>query len=155
MILERSPVQPTIKVADFQRDFEAIQMIRSRVFQLEQGVDPALEFDGLDADAVHFLAYVADNAIGTSRIRFIAPHTAKMERLAVLPALRKYGVGRKIVQTVLEFLANKNITTVNIHAQSAVVGFYQKLGFVPEGEEFEEAGIVHIKMSYTFLESLG
>lgn len=150
MILERSPVQPTIKVADFQRDFEAIQMIRTRVFQIEQGVDAALEFDGLDADAVHFLAYIGQDAVGTSRIRFIAQQRAKMERLAVLPELRKYGVGRKIVESVLEFLANKNITSLQIHAQTAVVGFYQKLGFATEGEEFEEAGIPHIKMSYTF-----
>ncbi|MBN8562764.1 MULTISPECIES: GNAT family N-acetyltransferase [Leptolyngbya] len=150
MILERSPAQPTIKVADFRRDFEAIQSIRIRVFQIEQGVDAALEFDGLDADAVHFLAWVGQDAVGTSRIRFLSPQTAKMERLAVLPELRKYGVGRKIVETVLEFLANKNIATVQIHAQSAVVEFYRKLGFISEGEEFEEAGIPHIKMSYTF-----
>jgi len=149
-MLERSPVQPTIKVANFQHDFEAIQMIRTRVFQIEQGVDAALEFDGLDANATHFLAYMGQDAVGTCRIRFITPQRAKMERLAVLPESRKYGIGRKIVETVLEFLANKNITSLQIHAQTAVVGFYQKLGFTTQGEEFEEAGIPHIKMSYTF-----
>ncbi|MCU0550797.1 MAG: GNAT family N-acetyltransferase [Leptolyngbya sp. Prado105] len=150
MILDPSPVQPKIKVADFQHDFEAIQRIRRRVFQIEQGVDAALEFDGLDADAVHFLAYVGQNAVGTSRIRFLNDYVVKMERLAVLPELRNYGVGRKIVETVLEFLTDKNITQVKIHAQTAVVGFYQNLGFITEGEEFEEAGIRHIKMSYIF-----
>jgi predicted GNAT family N-acyltransferase len=150
MILDPSPTQPTIKVADFDRDFEAIAMIRTQVFQLEQGVDPALEFDGLDAEAIHFLAYVGQNPVGTSRIRSISPQQAKMERLAVLPELRKYGVGRKIVEAVLEFLAGKDIKVVHIHAQTQVIGFYQKLGFIAQGEEFEEAGIPHIKMSYTF-----
>lgn len=150
MTLDRSLSQPTVKIADFQRDFEAIRMIRTHVFQIEQGVDAALEFDGLDADAIHFLAYVGSVAVGTSRIRLISPNQAKMERLAVLPESRKYGIGRKIVETVLDFLAEKKTKTLQIHAQTAVVGFYQKLGFTPEGEEFEEAGILHIKMSYIF-----
>ncbi len=150
MILDRSSISFSIKVADFDRDFAAISAIRMQVFQVEQGVDAALEFDGQDAAATHFLAFVRDEAVGTARIRFLDSQTAKLERLAVLPNLRKHGVGRKIVETVLEFLANENIPDLRIHAQITVVAFYQKLGFVTEGEAFDEAGISHIKMNYNF-----
>jgi|GEM_PF-2693575 len=34
-----------IKVADLPKEFPAIAAIRKSVFQQEQGVDPALEFD--------------------------------------------------------------------------------------------------------------
>ncbi|HTL88867.1 MAG TPA: GNAT family N-acetyltransferase [Leptolyngbya sp.] len=150
MTLDQSPIHALIKVAQFDRDFEQIAAIRASVFQIEQGVDPALEFDGQDEAATHFLAYKGESAIGTARIRFLSDQTAKLERLAVLPNFRKDGVGRKIVETVLEFLANKNIADLRIHAQIPVVAFYQKLGFVAEGETFEEAGIPHIKMRYKF-----
>jgi predicted GNAT family N-acyltransferase len=33
-----------------------------------------------------------------------------------------------------------------IHSQEYIKSFYQKLGFVEEGEIFEEAGIPHVKM---------
>ncbi|MBW4527860.1 MAG: GNAT family N-acetyltransferase [Phormidium tanganyikae FI6-MK23] len=150
MIVDSSPIHFSIKVADFERDLSDIFAIRTRVFQDEQGVDPAMEFDGLDQTATHFLAYDEETAIGTARIRFLDAHTAKLERVAVLANLRKHGVGRKIVETALEFLANKNISDLRIHAQISVVAFYQKLGFVTEGEGFEEAGIPHIKMNYKF-----
>lgn len=136
-----------VKVADFTRDRDAISMIRSQVFQIEQGVDAALEFDGLDDQAVHFLAYLITQPVGTLRIRLIDQNTAKLERLAVLSQFRNDGIGKKLMQTALEFLFDKNITDVRIHAQEAVIRFYEKLGFVSEGERFEEAGIVHRKMS--------
>lgn len=150
MVIDASPIHFSIKVAEFDRDFQDIVAIRTRVFQAEQGVDPALEFDGLDQTATHFLAYDGESAIGTARVRLIDAQTAKLERVAVLPERRKYGIGRKIVQTALEFLADKNISDVRIHAQISVVAFYQKLGFVAQGEAFEEAGIPHIKMNYKF-----
>ncbi len=137
----------TVRVADFTDDRAAISMIRSTVFQIEQGVDAALEFDGLDDRAVHFLAYLNTQPVGTLRIRLIDQTTAKLERLAVLSQFRKYGIGKKLMETALEFLSNKEISDVRIHAQEAVKEFYQKLGFVAEGERFEEAGIVHRKMS--------
>jgi len=150
MIVDSSPVHFSIKVADFDLNFQEIVAIRTSVFQDEQGVDRDLEFDGLDETATHFLAYEGDHAIGTARVRFLDSHTAKLERVAVLADRRKYGIGRKIVETALEFLANKNISDLRIHAQISVVAFYQKLGFVTQGEPFDEAGIPHIKMSYKF-----
>ncbi|MEP0916805.1 GNAT family N-acetyltransferase [Leptolyngbya sp. DQ-M1] len=139
-----------IKVASFERDYSDIVAIRTRVFQEEQGVDAALEFDGRDQAATHFLAYWGERAIATARIRFLYARTAKLERLAVLATFRNQGIGRKTVETALEFLADKNISDLRIHAQTSVVAFYQQLGFVTEGEEFEEAGILHIKMNYKF-----
>jgi predicted GNAT family N-acyltransferase len=35
---------------------------------------------------------------------------------------------------------------VLLHAQRSAEGFYSRLGFTPQGESFEEAGITHIEM---------
>jgi predicted GNAT family N-acyltransferase len=35
---------------------------------------------------------------------------------------------------------------VGLHAQITAFGFYRRAGFVPHGERFEEAGIVHQEM---------
>ena len=37
-----------------------------------------------------------------------------------------------------------------MHAQSEVLPFYEKMGFVKTGNEFEEAGIMHFKMSLNY-----
>ncbi len=135
-----------IKVADFLTDFSDIQHIRYLVFQVEQGVTAALEFDGKDADACHLLAYRDGQAVGTTRIRWLDDHTAKIERVAVLKSARGAGIGKALMLEALQCLINANIPVVQIHAQEAVRDFYQRLGFEPEGEIFVEAGIPHVKM---------
>lgn len=72
--------------------------------------------------------------------------TAKIERLAVLPVGRGYGVGKKIMEKALEAIASQNIPEVVVNAQEYIKGLYQQLGFQEEGEVFEEAGIRHVKM---------
>ncbi|PHJ67555.1 acetyltransferase [Nostoc linckia z18] len=135
-----------IKVAKIPEEFPAIAAIRKSVFQEEQGVDPALEFDGKDEISEHLLAYLDDKAVGTTRIRYLDDQTVKIERLAVLSTARGQGIGKKIMENALSFIASKNIREVVIHSQEYIKSFYQKLGFVEEGEIFEEAGIAHIKM---------
>ncbi|MEH2363253.1 GNAT family N-acetyltransferase [Nostoc sp.] len=135
-----------IKVAELPQEFPGIQAIRIAVFQEEQGVDAALEFDGKDAISEHLIAYLNGEVVGTTRIRYLDDQTAKIERLAVLPIARGQGIGKKIMIKALEVIANKNIPEVVIYAQQYVKDLYKKLDFVEEGEIFEEASIPHVKM---------
>jgi len=136
----------TLKVVDYREKLSDIQLIRIQVFQVEQGVDPALEFDGLDESAEHLLAYLDNQPVGTTRIRYLDHQTAKIERLAVLSTARGQGIGKKLMEKALDVLAQKDIQKVMIHAQEYVKDLYYKLGFEEVGESFEEAGISHIKM---------
>ncbi|MEH2393443.1 MAG: GNAT family N-acetyltransferase [Nostoc sp.] len=139
-----------IRVADLPEEFPAIQAIRISVFQQEQGVDPALEFDGKDDISDHLIAYLDGEAVGTTRIRYLDEKTAKIERLAVLSIARGQGIGKKIMVEALQVIASKNIPEVLIHAQEYVKSLYQKLDFVEEGKIFQEAGIAHVIMRKKF-----
>ncbi|MEH2208759.1 MAG: GNAT family N-acetyltransferase [Nostoc sp.] len=139
-----------IKIAELPKDFTAIKAIRKSVFQEEQGVDPALEFDGKDEISDHLIAYLNMEVVGTTRIRYLDDKTAKIERLAVLSTVRGQGIGKKIMENALQVIANQNITEVVIHAQEYVKDLYKKLDFVEEGEIFEEANILHVKMRKRF-----
>ena len=136
-----------IKTVNYQDEIVAIEQIRVKVFQEEQKVASELEFDGLDDLATQLLAYIDDKAVGTARIREIDRHTAKIERLAVLPSVRKQGIGKQLMQTALEIIARQNKTVAIVHAQTYIVQLYKNLGFKTVGEEFSEAGIAHVKMS--------
>lgn len=136
-----------IKQVNYFEEIEPIQMIRCLVFQDEQGVEAKLEFDGLDESAVHLLAYLDGEPVGTARIRQLDPQTAKIERLAVLCMVRGFGIGTKLIETALELISrNKNYLKVVVNAQEYIKNLYEKLGFKIIGEPFDEAGIRHIKM---------
>jgi predicted GNAT family N-acyltransferase len=123
--------------------------LRETVFCGEQGVDPALEWDGLDDRAVHFLLWEDDTAMATARVRRY--HGAlKIERVAVYREHRGRGVGRMLMDYivyVLRRLTESEPARVILHAQTAVEDFYRRLGFVPEGNVFVEAGIPHVAMT--------
>ncbi len=140
-----------IKIVELPEEFAAIKAIRIAVFQKEQGVATALEFDGKDEICQHLIAYLKQEAVGTARIRYLDNKTAKVERLAVLSTARGNGIGQQIMEKALEVIASKNIPEVVIHAQEYIKALYKKMGFVQEGEIFIEAGIAHIKMKKILL----
>jgi len=136
----------TIKTAELAEEFSAIRAIRCSVFQEEQGVEPGLDFDGQDEKCEQLIAYLDEVPVGTARVRDLDSKTVKVERLAVLSTARGYGIGKKIMEKAIEVAAKKEIQEVLIHAQEYIKGLYQQLSFQQEGESFEEAGILHVKM---------
>lgn len=125
---------------------EVIKAIRHQVFEVEQNVDPALEFDGKDEAAHHLLAYLNSEPVGTLRIRYLDPHQAKIERLAVLASARGLGIGQQLMEKALEFIALTSVQKVTVNAQEYITKLYLNLGFEIVGKPFDEAGIPHIKM---------
>lgn len=135
-----------IKIVSYSEEQQILESIRKQVFQEEQNVPFELEFDGQDKTAEHFLAYWQGKAIGTARLRFLEPQTAKIERLAVLKEARGQNIGMQLMQAVLERARQRQAEQATINAQLYIKGLYLKLGFEPVGEQFAEAGIPHLKM---------
>jgi ElaA protein len=121
--------------------------IRRAVFIEEQGVDEELEIDGEDPNCVHFLGELNGQPIATLRIKTIGP-TVKIQRVAVLKDYRDgYGVGRGIMEAALNWARDSGYEQAILGAQVTVIGFYEKLGFVTYGDQYEEAYIMHQDMS--------
>ena len=137
--------QPDFHVApaDWQRDADDLTAVREDVFIREQGVSREEEMDGLDELCAHVVARdQSGQAIGTARL----DTEGHIGRVAVLKAWRGAGVGKQLMEAIMALAAEQGRGSVVLNSQVHASGFYQQLGFVPEGEEFEEAGIPHIKM---------
>lgn len=120
-----------------------LAFIRREVFILEQHVPEDMEWDGIDHDCIHVIA--RDNTgrpIGTGRLL----PDGHIGRLAVLKPWRGNGVGAEILKLLIQLALHKQHQHIILHAQTSVVGFYLKYGFVPDGDDFMEAGIPHQKM---------
>ena len=120
-----------------------LMAVRNAVFVDEQGVPPELECDGRDADAMHFLAMdKADNPLGTARLLA----DGQIGRIAVLPAFRRRGIGRRLLGLAVESACAREDRRVWLHAQIDAQELYLQAGFRIVGERFMEAGIPHIAM---------
>jgi len=137
----------TVETGGWETLGEQAQTIRQAVFVQEQGIPADLEWDAADQTAVHALARNRlGRAVGTGRLLAHAPGVAKIGRMAVLPGLRGAGVGRSLLDALARAARERGERALLLHAQRSAVGFYRRLGFVPDGEPFEEAGIPHQAM---------
>lgn len=120
--------------------------VRREVFIEEQGVPEHREIDGKDDAAAHFVAYDGESAVGAARLREYDEGVGKVERVAVLDALRGSGIGRALMETVEKAADNSGYDELHLHAQVPVVEFYEHLSYEVTSEEFEDAGIPHREM---------
>ena len=124
--------------------------IRRTVFIEEQGVDEALEVDGLDGDALHYLARLDEAAIATARVRLLdeaVGRVAKVQRVAVLRDVRGTGAGAAIMRHLMDDVARaEGVSSFTLGSQESAVPFYQRLGYRIVGERFMDAGIPHRTM---------
>lgn len=131
--------------ADDFNKFAECMMLRTRVFVVEQNISADLETDEFENISTHYLVTVDGKAIATARSRFLEDkETAKIERVAVLKEARGKGVGRQLMDYILNDLsAYPYLKTIKVGSQNTAIAFYQKLGFQVIGEEYLDAGIPH------------
>lgn len=133
----------TVQKATGPGELEQVFSIRRIVFVEEQHCPVALEYEHEEV-STHFLATCEGVPAGAARWRR-TDKGYKLERFAVLKHFRGRGVGKALVLAVLADLP-ATARPVYLHAQLTAVDFYRRLGFVPEGDVFEEAGILHTRM---------
>lgn len=136
---------PIVIIVETPADWEACYAIRKTVFVEEQAVPLELELDEYDDVATHFLLRDGDAPLATARL--LDKHgLAKIGRVAVLKEARGRGLGLVLMRAVLEEARRQGFTEAVLDSQTYAIPFYERLGFVAEGEEFDDAGIPHSLM---------
>ncbi len=139
-------------------DMPAAYAVRHDVFVVGQGVPVDLERDELDATALHAVALEDGAAVATGRLvdgrideqgQLVAgtPGTVgTIGRMAVAADQRGRGLGRAVLDLLVEIAAARGLPAVELHAQLHARAFYERAGFSPFGEVYLEAGIEHLAM---------
>lgn len=118
------------------------KLIRTLVFIQEQDIAEADEWDDQDAISQHFVIYDQDQPIATARLL----KNNSVGRVAVLKAYRGQGLGQKIMLDIIAFAKQQGRASLLLSSQVHAMSFYQQLGFVVQGDEYDECGIPHIEM---------
>ena len=150
-------MSPVVRLAS-EQDMAALHALRSEVFVMEQAVPEELERDELDATADHVVALHDRTVVGTGRLvdgridvegrleRGSAGAVGTIGRMAVRASLRRTGIGRAMLDRLVERAGERGLRAVELHAQVHARGFYERAGFAPFGDVHLEAGIEHVRM---------
>ena len=143
-----------VQICHRSEDIAEAMAIRLDVFVGEQHVPAELEADALDSVATHLLLWEDDHPIATARLLDRGKGVLKVGRVAVLKTERGKGYGTQIMDAALRLAAKRGFLTALLDAQTYVIPFYESLGFSVEGEEFEDAGIPHRRMTKSLIAEL-
>ena len=123
---------------------EAI-MIRKLVFVEEQGFRN--EFDEIDEDdkTKHIVVYKDSEPIGTCRF-YKKEGEYNIGRIAVVKKYRGKGVGAIVVHYAEEKIFEMGGTVISLSAQVRTKSFYEKIGYVGEGNIYLDEMCPHIRM---------
>jgi predicted GNAT family N-acyltransferase len=139
--------RPTVRPAA-PEELDEVLALRHEVFCVEQGVPLELERDGRDGEALHLVAMSGPRVVGTCRLlRGRDQETLRLGRMAVARDWRGRGIGEAIIGRAHFEAVRAGARRIVLAAQVEVQEFYARLGYVPRGAPFEEAGIAHVVMS--------
>lgn len=140
-------------------ELNAIYIIRAKVFAIGLGFgDP--DPDLADRQAIH-LMHEDENGKILAYMRLIdlhekidgthygpVPHAWTLSRVSVLEETRGTGMGKKLLEEALEYIKNEtDAQYVVISAQAYLKDtYYKNAGFQQISDEYEEAGIPHVRM---------
>ena len=140
--LRREAPPPLLELVRWQEAESELRAIRTAVFIVGQGIPEAEEWDDADAASVHVLARSEGRVVGTGRLL----PDGRIGRMAVLVDARGTGLGTAILQRLMAAAGAAGHREAVLNAQVAVMPFYARHGFLPEGEIFDECGIPHQRM---------
>lgn len=87
-----------------------------------------------------------DRLVGGLILAPIDNENIRLMQVAVDTRYQGEGIGRDMVKYAEKRAKNAGFKRIAMHAMLSVVNFYEKIGYVQEGEIFEEKGITFAKM---------
>jgi predicted GNAT family N-acyltransferase len=97
----------SISKVSCKENMQACFIIRKEVFIEGQNVPVELEVDGLDKESGHYILRLDNIASGTARVRYIQ-NKAKIERVAILAKHQGKGLGKKLMEYIIEDIKASN-----------------------------------------------
>ena len=130
-------------------DLDAHFAVRRRVFVELQGLFEESDVDAFDAleDTLHAVAMVDGDVVGTVRLYPLGDGLWKGDRLAVLPDARVHRLGAALVNFAVRTAGSLGGVRMVAQVQTANVRFFERLGWVRDGDAAPYCGVMHQPMA--------
>lgn len=122
--------------------------LRSEVFVVEQNC-VFLDQDDKDQKCHHLMLFSEDQLVAYSRLvpAGLSYQEMAIGRVVTAPSVRGKGLGRVVMELSIDYCQKFfGPGDIRLGAQTYALGFYSSLGFVSDGEVYDEDGIEHIEM---------
>lgn len=134
-------------------EFYEIAKARYEVFACEQEITCENDFDDKDRECIHLFIVDKDskNEVIAGYCRLLPAglsyDEASIGRVLVSREYRNRGLAKEMMIRAIEEIKKEfNTDIITLSAQSYIKNLYKEVGFREVSDEYDEAGIPHIKM---------
>ena len=124
------------------------QMISLRNEILRKPLNLTFETGELDKEKKDVLigAFDEENMLGCCLLTKLDKDTVRLRQMAVQNNLQGKGIGASMMNFAENVARDLGFKKICMHARKSAIGFYEKLGYKINGQEFEEISIPHFMM---------
>lgn len=136
-----------LKIIDHNsKEYQQMVDLRKQILRKPLGLDFSVEELNNEKDDLLIAAYEDDEILGCCILTQMNPTTVRLRQMAVKSGLQGKGMGRVMMQFAENIARDRGYKKLCMHARKSVAGFYEKLGYTIDGEEYTEVTIPHYNM---------
>ena len=124
--------------------FQAVAL-REQVLRAPLGLTFTKEEMDAEAGHIHCVG-LEEGVVVACAVLVPKPAQVRMQRVAVLERLRNRGIGSQMMPFCEAEILRRGFDHVYVHARNTAVVFYERHGYVADGDYFEEHTIPHLLM---------
>lgn len=122
-------------------------VLRDEILRKPLGLKYTHEQLTVEKDFFHLACFDQyDNCLACLILQPISDKICKMRQVAVAGSHQGKGLGRSFVAFFESYAKSKGFDRIEVNARLAAVPFYEKVGYLKQGEIFYEVGIPHYFM---------
>lgn len=127
-------------------EYKASLQLREQVLRVPLGLTLSEQDVVLEDQQLHFGMFEQQQLVACVVFRPINSDLVKLRQMTVSPSQQGKGIGRTMLEQAEREVRKLGFNEIDMAARVSAIDFYLKLGYQTAGEEFEHAGIPHIKM---------
>jgi GNAT superfamily N-acetyltransferase len=127
---------------------EYMQMVKLRDDILRKPLGLVFTPEELEQERENMLigAFDDDEMLGCCMLVEEKPDTVRLRQMAVRNDLHGKGIGRALMNFAENLARDRGYKVISMHARKNAIGFYEKMGYKVEGNQFLELTIPHYVM---------
>lgn len=130
-------------------EYGSAKMLRWEMLHKPLGLAPEIEEIPEEISSLHLVALDSKKVVGSVSFSPESETKGRLYQMVMSEEYRGRGFGRKLLCALEKELEKKGVYYVYLYAYKEVEGFYQQIGYQPEGPAIEKMGVPHQLMKKT------
>ena len=136
-----------LRIIDYSsEDYGKMVELRREILRKPLGIDYAPEDLEREKEDILIGAFEEDRIVGCCILTKLTQDTCKLRQMAVHSKVQRNGLGGAMLQFAENVARDAGYRKMVLNARKTALGFYEKLGYQQEGNQFLEVSLPHFKM---------